>query len=399
MKILLGGIPLGCDNIGDEAILSCVVALLNQLIPEAELTVCTAQPEATARELGVNCIPLYGFQRPFQLREFRREARKHDWFLWCGATGLSDYPATALRLLRAARSAGARTLVWNVGMDSELNPAYFRLDGRKKMLLQLLSSLTGGKWNAVRTAEHGLEMRMRRQLTAELRHCAAVITRDPESAQELARGGFADAVVGADTAILQETAPENKLPPELRQWEGKRLIALCLSAQRAVTAQPDLQQWCDRLLADPENRLLFLPMNPVTDAALMDTFRAGLRHREHTLVLYGYADPAVVQLVASHCAVVVSSRLHLLILAANAGTPIVGIARGSKIDNFLRNFDLVPAGTVFDCDVAFLEREVERQLNDPAPYREHNRIAYRKLRARLEEAGQLLRQTIIPNGK
>ena len=28
MKILLGGIPLGCDNIGDEAIVACVVGML-----------------------------------------------------------------------------------------------------------------------------------------------------------------------------------------------------------------------------------------------------------------------------------------------------------------------------------------------------------------------------------
>jgi len=28
MKILLGGIPLGCDNIGDEAIIAGVVGML-----------------------------------------------------------------------------------------------------------------------------------------------------------------------------------------------------------------------------------------------------------------------------------------------------------------------------------------------------------------------------------
>ena len=35
MRLLLGGIPLGCDNIGDEAILECVVAMLRRLA-EAE---------------------------------------------------------------------------------------------------------------------------------------------------------------------------------------------------------------------------------------------------------------------------------------------------------------------------------------------------------------------------
>lgn len=33
LKILLGGIPLGCDNIGDEAILGCFTSLVRRLAP------------------------------------------------------------------------------------------------------------------------------------------------------------------------------------------------------------------------------------------------------------------------------------------------------------------------------------------------------------------------------
>ena len=47
MKILLGGIPLGCDNIGDEAIIAAVVGMLKESVPGVELTVATADP-ATA---------------------------------------------------------------------------------------------------------------------------------------------------------------------------------------------------------------------------------------------------------------------------------------------------------------------------------------------------------------
>ena len=49
MKILLGGVPLGCDNIGDEAIIASVVTLLRKIVPDAELTVCTRDRENTAR--------------------------------------------------------------------------------------------------------------------------------------------------------------------------------------------------------------------------------------------------------------------------------------------------------------------------------------------------------------
>ena len=36
MKVLLGGIPLGCDNIGDEAIIACVVKMLKDSLPGVE---------------------------------------------------------------------------------------------------------------------------------------------------------------------------------------------------------------------------------------------------------------------------------------------------------------------------------------------------------------------------
>lgn len=111
MKILLGGVPLGCDNIGDEAIIACVVDLLRRLCPGAELTVCTCDGETTSRRLGVTTVPLYGFPPEPRLREFSAEVRKHDVYIWFGATGLSDYPERGLRLLDIAREAGKKTIV------------------------------------------------------------------------------------------------------------------------------------------------------------------------------------------------------------------------------------------------------------------------------------------------
>ena len=60
MKILLGGIPLGCDNIGDEAIIACVVKMLKESLPGVDLTVATAD-SASAELLGVSVIPPFGF--------------------------------------------------------------------------------------------------------------------------------------------------------------------------------------------------------------------------------------------------------------------------------------------------------------------------------------------------
>ena len=125
MKVLLGGIPLGCDNIGDEAIIACVVRMLKDSLPGVELTVATADP-ATAARLGVTVVPPYGFAGQ-SLESFAETVRRHDAYVWCGATGLSDYPYVALDLIKIAQDAGVPTFVWGVGMDDELNPVFFKV--------------------------------------------------------------------------------------------------------------------------------------------------------------------------------------------------------------------------------------------------------------------------------
>ena len=97
------------------------------------------------------------------------------------------------------------------------------------------------------------------------------------------------------------------------------------------------------------------------------------------------------QAAAASCRVVVSSRLHLLILAANVGTPIIGIDRGSKIANFLAAFGLAPAGSVDDCDFSAVERGVEAYLADGGDaFRRAAEAARDRMLARLAAAEQLL---------
>ena len=136
MRILLGGIPLGCDNIGDEAIIAGVVGMLKETLPGVELTVATNDP-ATAAALGVGVVPPFGFL-DIGFDGFAAEAKRHDAYIWCGATGLSDYPHVALTLMEIAQREGVATFIWGVGMDDELNPVFFKPHGRRLALLRLL---------------------------------------------------------------------------------------------------------------------------------------------------------------------------------------------------------------------------------------------------------------------
>lgn len=391
MKILLGGVPLGCDNIGDEAIVGCVVGLLRSLAPDAEITVCTRDRAGTEKRLGVATAPLYGFGDDPDLRGFAELARRHDVYIWFGATGLSDYPETALALLRVARKARVPSIVWGVGMNSELNPAFYRVRGRRKQLLTLLTKCCFGLVDGVAAYENALLRRTRRHIARELAACRLVVLRDAPSLAEVEKCGVRGALEGADTAILQSAAAAPPLP----EAPDSARIGFCVSEQSVVSDLDGVRRLWDELLEDPRRRVTLIPMNPVTDKKLMLGLAAQCRFRDRIECL-DRTDPAQVQACAGQCRVLVSSRLHLLILGANAGTPGIGIERGSKIANWLAEFGEAPAGTVEKCDFSAIRDRVERILKRPDPEaRAEVRQVTAKLRRRLDAATEKLRRTLL----
>ncbi len=322
MKILLGGVPFGRNNIGDEAILACVVKIVREAAPGAELTVST-DDSATATRLGVKVCPLFGFDViPYSEEEMREVMSRHDVYIWAGATGLSDYPDRACELLGAAREAGCRRIVWNVGMNSELNPAKYKLQGKRLALARFADRFTGGMFSIQTGMEGNLEAGARENLRRELMECRLIITRDPESARELERCGLPPGrvVVGADSALIQDMSPWplGSLGMEDTQRlekNGPRRIALCVSAQREIARWNELVAAVDSLLDLPNAEVVGLPMNPITDLEILLRLQQAVKCPEAFQVIAGVTGPADITTLAGRMDIIISSRLHLLILA------------------------------------------------------------------------------------
>ena len=366
MKILLGGIPLGCDNIGDEAIIACVVKMLKGSVPGVELTVATAD-QGTAERLGVAVVPSFGFAG-VALDGFADAVRGHDAYIWCGATGLSDYPHVALDLLEIAQKTGVATFIWGVGMDDELNPVFFKVHGKKRALLSIFG-LVG--WY-----ERRLRKRLRNRISTILPRCRGVWLRDQQSAEMLASMGFSGAKVAADTAILLG-ARDSRLARESRiSSPSSAALGLCISTQRQVSDLAGLKRLISTV-REAGAKVIGIPMNPKTDRALLESLGVEC--------IAGDTPEAVVE-AAAKCDVVLSSRLHLLILAANAGTPVMGIARGSKLANWLSNFGRTVEGSVYDCDWEKATGHVLSALKDRGDWDAVRDAAYGRLLARLESA-------------
>ena len=389
--ILLGGVPFGRNNVGDEAILECVIGMVREVCPAARITVSTDEQEETAGRFGVETVPLFGFQPPFCPAQMEACLAQADVFIWAGATGLSDYPEIPLNMLEIAHRSGTKTVVWGVGMNDKLNPYLYQIQpGKRRLLLAAFSWLTFKRINFIQRKEEQGEARARRKIVKELNRCNLVVLRDPETLAAVhACDDVPDAIVGADSAELLEPAPWDHvaLTPEARQIleNDSRKIGLCISAQRQLVHDKELVEFLDQLAAR-DYHIVFLPMNHATDAALMEKLRDRMENRDHTVVIGGRRTPGEILAIAGKLDLVISSRLHLLILASVLHVPIIGISRGSKVDNFLTPFGHTSAGSVDECDFAHMQSELDRLIDSRDEFKEVSTAVHEMLLQRLEDA-------------
>ena len=219
MKIILGGVPFGSGNIGDEAILNCVIGIFRRNFPEAHLAVATFNQEATAEKFNLETLPAFGFDRNCSMRDFRKTVKKFDMFVWAGGTGLSDYPQIGADLLENAQKMGLKTVIWQVGMNREFNPEYFQLHGRILKFTELFG-ITG-------CLERQMEKRIRERLQVCVSRCDLIALRDQPSLIELHNSGeFPAAVFGADSVILQGASEGELLPPDAM---NRRSVGICIA--------------------------------------------------------------------------------------------------------------------------------------------------------------------------
>lgn len=398
VKILLGGVPFGRNNVGDEAILECIVRIVRSICPEAEITVSTDDGPATAKKLQVKTVQLFGFTPPYSKKLMRQTLEANDLFIWSGATGLSDYPEIPTEMLHIAQQAGRKTVLFGVGMNHTLNPVkYTILPGSRRKLLAALTACSFGQINMIQKAEERLKQNAFNQIKHTLSRADLVALRDPQSIEAIAQcGEIPNLTVGADSAVILEPDPIEavSLSDQARAIlaSDRKKIGICISAQREVTHTKELVQSFNQWVADDSRRIVFAPMNPLTDSVLMADLQKQMTHPERAVVIEGRREPAEILAIASQLDVIASSRLHLLILASIVHVPIVGISRGSKVDNFLAPFGLKAAGSVEECNFDHLTDEILRLLEHREAFESRSKEVRQQLIHRLDTATESLKK-------
>jgi polysaccharide pyruvyl transferase CsaB len=288
----------GFGNAGDEAIL----AAMADGLPEARLVVLSHDPDATVREHGVEAVPRNDPVAVIQVLRAARLVVSGGGSLFQDATGPGSIPYY-LGVIAAARALGRPVMVYAQGIGPVRS-------GWGRRLLRLLDRV---------------------QL---------ITTRDEASADFLRRAGVRrpPLEVTADAALalprpprgehpLLPSAPRPRIGWAIRPWtDGRHLEAVAQAADAAAARLGGVA--------------VFVPMQFPDD--LDASRRVVARMRRRAVVVERRLPARELPSLFAGLDVLVGMRLHALIFAALAGTPLVGVSYDPKVDHFVRSLGVSP---------------------------------------------------------
>ncbi len=291
MRFLISGY-YGFANLGDEALLAIIVAQLKSRYPFAEIDVLSAQPDATAHELGVEATPRW------EQSAIRRAVDRADIVLSGGGGLLQN--ATSLK-----------SLIYYAGIIRTA------IHARRKTMVfaQSVGPLDFWGKQTVRECCRGL---------------SAATVRD-----EISRELFVPLVPGtsvertADPVFLYDPPDGEQSVPEGLGAESDPLVVVCV---RKTANWNDgiaaLAAAVDELAERHGARTAFIPFGGLADAEAATMVIRKCRSRPMLVPLEGIDAVAA---ALSRAKLVIGVRLHALILAIRFGVPFLAVPYDPKV--------------------------------------------------------------------
>ncbi len=334
----------GTDNVGDQAILTCMIELLQSNLGRVEIDVLSRWPAKTRRRHGgVNAVRSGIITGSWATC---RSIRRAEMLVFGGGGIIQDASSLGNLLFHLSRLALAilfRTPF--VGCGIGVGPIKSR----------------AGRWLTSKILNRADGLYVRDDASAILLR-GININRPPT----VITSDFANALIPAENFGEE---PVYQQVTKLRR-QSDCLVGLSLRPQAGKHRQPNklspgfadairaIARACDELIEDKNATIVFIPMEPREDNALAQTFLPLVHNRNKVLVLPGELKPKVVMSIVGLMDILLGMRLHSLIFGAQTFVPMIGLDYDPKITGFLNSLGL--SGQILR--IAELDSEKVRDL-------------------------------------
>jgi polysaccharide pyruvyl transferase CsaB len=292
MRIVISGY-YGFGNVGDEAVLSAILAAFRERLPTARITVLSANPTSTRRTHNVHAIPRTGLRLLGTLAGA-------DLFVSGGGSLFQD-------------ATSARSALYYLGLLA----LAVVLSRRTMVYAQGIGPLRRG-W-------------IRRVARGVLGRTDLITVRDDDSLRRLRELGVRGSVyVVADPAFALDPAPDvhirellgprgaPRIGVAMRPWGDNAYAEALIEALRAVRERTGAQ-------------IIVFAFHPSRDMAICRAAADALGAR-----VVADLHPREMLAAVATLDLLVGVRLHALIAAIRAGVPAVGVSYDPKVDGLFR---------------------------------------------------------------
>lgn len=324
--ILIAGY-YGFGNVGDEAILSAVLADLRRKRQNLQFIVLSGNPSETITRYHVQSVHWK------DVDGLLNAAKESDLIILGGGGLFQDY--------------------WGVPKNTALTPShwgisYYSAIGMLAVLYQkpfMIYSVGVGPI----LSEEGKRLT---HWTFDLANIGSV--RDLESRDLLISLGIQKEKVEVIPDPALNLSLDSRSAAQILQTRGidpktRPLLGVCIrnwfEGDEAEKWKKELAATLDQFLETCNAQVIFIPFQ-MRDHALENDHSVALnivsmmKNQDLVYVLSESFPPAIVGGLISHCHLIVGMRLHSLIFAANAGIPAVALVYDPKVYNFMRSLDL-----------------------------------------------------------